>query len=138
MRHLLRWWLLAAWPPVGLWSGRFDWAYCPAEYGISTRRARRAVTSHDVLQNLQGPGAPRMRERLADIFGPADLILSVSRFNTGRLLENFPECRDRVAYVPNAAEDLFFEPAGAGERAAVRADLGLPPEVPYLPSGANF
>src|SRR3954471_18373293 len=138
MRHLLRWWRLAAWPPIETWSGPVDWAYCPAEYGLATRRARRAVTSHDVLQNLQGPGAPRMRERLAAIFGPADLILSVSRVNTERLLENFPECRGRVAYVPNAAEDLFFEPADAGERAAVRADLGLPPGVPYLLSVANF
>src|SRR4029079_10528567 len=40
--------------------------------------------------------------------------------------------------VPNAAEDLFFEPAAARERAAVREDLGLPPGVPYLLSVANF
>ena len=138
MRHLLRWWRMAPWPPVEFWSGPVDWVYCPSEYGVSTRRARRAVTSHDVLQNLQGGGAPRMKERLAGMFGRADLILSVSRFNTERLLEHFPDCRDRVAYVPNAAEDLFFEPAGAGERAAVRADLGLPPAVPYLLSVANF
>jgi alpha-1,3-rhamnosyl/mannosyltransferase len=137
MRHVLRWWRVAPWPPVELWSGPVDWAYCPSEYGLSTRRARRAVTSHDVLQNLQGADAGRMRERLAGVFGQADLIFSVSRFNTERLLEHFPACRDRVAYVPNAADDLFFEPA-AGEPAAVRADLGLPPGTPYLLSVANF
>ena len=32
MRHVLRWWRLASWPPLELWSGPVDWAYCPAEY----------------------------------------------------------------------------------------------------------
>jgi alpha-1,3-rhamnosyl/mannosyltransferase len=136
MRDLLRWWRLASWPPLELWSGPVDWAYSPAEYGLATRAARRAVTSHDVLQNLEA--APSMHLRLARVFGAADLILSVSRFNTERLLENFPGCGDRVAYVPNAAEDLFFEPAEPRELAAVPADLGLPPGVPYLLSVANF
>jgi alpha-1,3-rhamnosyl/mannosyltransferase len=136
MRDLLRWWRLVSWPPLELWSGSVDWAYSPAEYGLATRRARRAVTSHDVLQNLET--APSLRPRLARLFEGADLILSVSRFNTERLLENFPGCGDRVAYVPNAAEDLFFEPAEPRERAAVPADLGLPPGVPYLLSVANF
>jgi glycosyltransferase involved in cell wall biosynthesis len=40
--------------------------------------------------------------------------------------------------VPNAAEDLFFEPATTQERLQVRADLGLPAGVPYLLSVANF
>src|SRR5581483_5553903 len=48
------------------------------------------------------------------------------------------DCRDRVAYVPNAADDLFFEPATAPERASARGDLGLPEGVPYLLSVANF
>jgi alpha-1,3-rhamnosyl/mannosyltransferase len=136
MRDLLRWWRLASWPPLELWSGPVDWVYCPSEYGVATRRARRAVTSHDVLQNLQA--GPRARERLAEVFGRADLILSVSRFNTERLQEHFPECRWRVAYVPNAADDLFFEPATPRERASAWADLGLPEGVPYLLSVANF
>jgi alpha-1,3-rhamnosyl/mannosyltransferase len=136
MRNALRWWRLKPWPPVDWWSGPADWVYCPSEYFVPTRRARRAVTSHDVLQNLQGP--PRMRARLARVFGEAHLILSVSQFNTARLLEEFPDCAGRVAYVPNGAEDLFFEPATARERAAVRSDLGLPPNVPYLLSVANF
>src|SRR4051794_29635446 len=88
MRHVLRWWRLASWPPVEAWSGPVDWVYCPSEYGVATRCARRAVTSHDVLQNLQG--GPKIRDRLARVFGGADLILSVSRFNTERLLAHFP------------------------------------------------
>jgi alpha-1,3-rhamnosyl/mannosyltransferase len=138
IRHVLRWWRFASWPPLELWSGPVDWVYCPAEYGLATRRARRAVTSHDAAWLQDPAGAPARRARLAQVFGTADLILSVSRFNTERLLEHYPACRDRVAYVPNAPEDLFFEPAEPGERAAVNADLGLPPGVPYLLSVANF
>jgi alpha-1,3-rhamnosyl/mannosyltransferase len=43
-----------------------------------------------------------------------------------------------VAYVPNAAEDLFFDPAPAHERSRCHEDLGLPPGVPFLLSVANF
>ncbi len=136
-RDALRWWRIKPWPPVEWWTGPVDWVYFPAEYFIPTRQARRAVTSHDVLQNV-GQGPPRNRERLARVFGQADLILSVSRFNTERLVEFFPDCRDRVEYVPNAADDLFFEPATERERASARADLGVPEGVPYLLSVANF
>jgi alpha-1,3-rhamnosyl/mannosyltransferase len=135
-RHALRCWRLKPWPPIEWWSGAVDWVYCPAEYDLPTRRARRAVTSHDVLQNLQSH--PKFRERLGQTFRRADLILSVSRFNSAQLLEAYPDCRDKVAYVPNGADDLFFEPANERERASVRADLGLPPGVPYLISVANF
>ncbi len=135
-RDALRWWRVKPWPPVEWWTGPVDWVYCPAEYFVPTRAARRAVTSHDVFQNLQQ--GPKMRERLGRTFGQADRILSVSRFNTERLLEAFPECEGRIAQVPNGAEDLLFEPATARERASVRADLGLPPGVPYLLSVANF
>lgn len=137
-RNALRWWRLRPWPPVEWWTGGpVDWVYSPAEYLVPTRRARRAVTSHDILQDVKYR-PPRQRERLAQTFARADLILSVSRFNTERLLEHFPECAGKVAYVPNAADDLFFEPSTERERAGVRADLGLPPDVPYLLSVANF
>src|SRR4051812_12181813 len=135
-RDALRWWRLAGWPPVEWWSGAVDWVYTPAEYDVPSRRARRAVTSHDILQNLGSHS--RFRHRLARTFRRADLVLSVSRFNTERLLEAFPECAGRVAYVPNGAEDLFFEPPDERERDRVRTDLGLPPRVPYLISVANF
>ncbi len=136
-RDMLRLWRMTPWPPVECWTGPVDWVYSPAEYDVPTRRARRAVTSHDVLQDLT-LGGPKRRDRLARTFGRADLILSVSHFNTARLLEAFPAVRDRVAYVPNAADDLFFLPASDGERGHARADLGLPPGVPYLLSVASF
>jgi glycosyltransferase involved in cell wall biosynthesis len=136
-RDILRWWRLKPWPPIEWWTGEIDWIYCPAEFFVPTRNARRAVTSHDVWQTLQFE-LPRKRELLGRVFERANLILSVSHFNTDRLLEAFPACRDRVAYVPNGADDLFFEPATEHERARVRADLGLPQGLPYLLSVANF
>ncbi len=136
-RDLLRWWRIKPWPPIEWWTGPIDWVYCPAEFFVPARQARLAVTSHDVLQALQFD-PPRRREFLANVFERADLILSVSRYNTDQLLSAFPGCRGRVAYVPNAADDLFFEPAPSHERARVRADLGLPPNIPYLLSVANF
>ena len=136
-RDLLRWWRLRPWPPLDWIAGPADWVYCPAEYSVPARRARRAVTSHDVLQHLRFQPA-KNRELLAAAFRRADLILSVSHFNTRQLLDAFPWCEGRVAYVPNAADDLFFEPATPRERERVRADLGLPARVPYLLSVANF
>jgi alpha-1,3-rhamnosyl/mannosyltransferase len=136
-RDLLRWWRIKPWPPIEWLSGGADWVYCPAEYAVAKRRSRLAVTSHDVLQHLRFQ-PPKNRELLAAAFSRADLILSVSEFNTRQLIEAFPDCRGRVAQVPNAAEDLFFEPPTARERSQIRADLGLPPDVPYLLSVANF
>ncbi len=136
-RDILRWWRLTPWPPIEWWTGAVDWIYCPAEFFVPSRNALLAVTSHDVWQTLQFE-TPRKRELLGRVFERADLILSVSRFNTDRLLEAFPACRGRVAYVPNAADDLFFDLATDHQRSLVRPDLGLPPRVPYLLSVANF
>lgn len=136
-RNALRWWRLRPWPPIEWWTGAVDWVYCPAEYGVPTRQARRAITCHDILQDLQFRST-RKREWLGRLFNQVELILSVSHFNTGQLLNAFPGCAGRVEYVPNAADDLFFSPATERERAAVRNDLGLPPGMPYLLSVANF
>jgi len=136
-RNALRWWRFRPWPPLEWWAGAVDWVYSPAEYDVAARAARLAVTSHDALQDVRHR-PPRHRERLARTFAAADLILSVSRFNTDRLLEAFPGCEGRVAYVPNAADDLYFEPVPARDRAGVRESLGLPAGMPYLLSVANF
>ena len=137
-RDALRFWRVARMPAVEWWAGRVDWVYAPAEYYVPTRTARLAVTSHDALQDVR-LGSPRRKALLCKVFARADRVLSVSRFNTERLDEFFPEeTAGKVAEVPNAADDLFFEPATADERLAIRADLGLPAGMPYLLSVANF
>lgn len=136
-RWALRFWRVANWPPPDWWTGRVDWIYSPAEYGLPTKKARLAVTSHDVRQDLEYGGAGR-KGRLEKVFQRADLVLSVSRYNTERLVEAFPFCRDKVALVPNGADDLYFEPAPEEERSVVRGRLGIPSGRPYLLSVANF
>jgi glycosyltransferase involved in cell wall biosynthesis len=136
-RTMLRLWRVLGAPAVEWFGGPADWVYCPAEFYLPTRRARLAVTSHDVLQDLTH-GGPRRRVLLAKIVSRADLVCSVSHFNTRTLIEAFPACRDRTAYVPNAADDLFFESPDEAEVAAAWSDLGLPRPMPYLLSVANF
>ena len=136
-RDALRFWRVAGGPGLEWWTGPVDWVYCPSELHVPTRRARRAVTSHDVLQDVR-LGGPRRQALLARVFEGADLVLSVSRFNTAKLLDMYPVCRGKVAYVPNAAEEIFFGEATPRERAAVRIDLGLPPGLSYLISVASF
>ncbi len=137
MPNALRVWRTLGGPGVEWWSGRVDWVYAPAELFVPTRRAKLAVTSHDVLQDVRF-GGPRRQALLARVFDRADLILSVSHFNTARLVAMYPNCVGKVAYVPNAADDLFFEACTQRERDAVRADLSLPPKIPYLISVAGF
>jgi alpha-1,3-rhamnosyl/mannosyltransferase len=135
-RDVVRWWRIKPWPPIEWWIGAVDWVYSPAEYFIAARRTKLAVTSHDVLQTLRFE-PPRKRELLGRVFERADLILSVSHYNTSQLLSAFSIPEERVAYVPNGADDLFFQKASDQERSRVHADLGLPPQVPYLLSVAN-
>jgi glycosyltransferase involved in cell wall biosynthesis len=137
-RDALRVWRAIDRPPLEWWTGAVDWVYAPAEYYVPTRSARLAVTSHDALQDVT-LGGPRRKALLSKVFAKAARVLSVSKFNTERLVEHFPEeTKDKLAYVPNAADDLFFEPATPAERAGIRADLGLPVDLPYLLSVANF
>ncbi len=136
-RNALRFWRVAGAPPLEWRTGSLDWVYCPSEMFVPTRKARLAVTSHDILQDVRF-GGPRRQGLLARVFDRADLVLSVSQFNTVKLLEMYPNCRGKVAHVPNAAEEIFFGEATPRERAAVRADLGLPRGLPYLISVASF
>ena len=106
-------------------SARLD--LLPGRILCADARRQRAVTSHDVLQLLRFE-PPRKRDLLGRVFDPADLILSVSHFNTDRLLEAFPTCQDRVAYVPNGADDLFFETAADHERTGSARTWGCPPD----------
>src|SRR5437763_7176671 len=57
-RNALRFWRVAGGPPLEWWSGPQDWVYAPAELHVPTRKARRAVTGHDVLPDVRF-GGPR-------------------------------------------------------------------------------
>ncbi|GIW89514.1 MAG: hypothetical protein KatS3mg108_3838 [Isosphaeraceae bacterium] len=137
LRQMLRFWRVAGWPALEQFTGPLDWIYAPAEFFIPSRIARRAVTSHDLLQDLT-LGSPRRLALLSRIFRSANLILSVSDFNSNRIRQSFPTLAAPITLVPNAPDDLFFEPPTPAERSTIRAHLGLPPDLPYLLSVANF
>ena len=137
-RDALRCWRLAPWPPVEWWTGAVDWVYCPAEYVVPTRRARRAVTSHDVLQDLT-LGGPRRRERLAGR-SPRPTWSCRSRGSTpSGSSRRSPAARAGWRTSPTRAEDLFFEPADrARAGGGPRPTWGCRRGCPYLLSVANF
>ena len=136
-RQMIRLWRVLGRPRLDRWTGPIDWVYCPSEYFVPTGRSLLAVTSHDILQDISF-GGPRRQALLARIFRRASLIASVSHYNSSQLLDAFPHCHDRVVYVPNAADELFHEPASELERVQIRSNLGLSAQHPFLLSVANF
>ena len=88
--------------------------------------------------NTCGFSPPRIASFWLRAFGKADLILSVSHFNTRQLVEAFPRLRGPGCSCSQRRGGPVLragQPAGARQ---VRADLAVPPRVPYLLSVANF
>jgi alpha-1,3-rhamnosyl/mannosyltransferase len=136
-RTMLRYWWLSSWPPITTWTGQTDWIYAPAELAVAKGRAKLAVTSHDIAQDLRWQ-PPRRKALLDRLFQTADKVFSVSPFNTSELLNAYPHLEGRVTLVPNAADEVFNTPASDQEKAGVRRELGLTNQKPYLLSVANF
>ena len=137
-RDLLRWWRIQPWPPIEWWTGPVDWVYCPAEFFVPTRQARRAVTSHDVLQNLRFE-PPRRRELLAQRIRagrPDPVGLAVQHRAAAGGIPRLSGSRRLRAQRRGRPVFRAGRPPTSASR--VRADLGLPPQVPYLLSVANF
>jgi glycosyltransferase involved in cell wall biosynthesis len=120
-------WLEKAWsvinfPAADRWCRGADWVYCPMEAYVPTARARLAVTVH--CMNWFEPELPwyaaakadrvRWSVKLRRAFRRDDvLILAVSEFLKGRLVELFAIRPDRIAVVGNGVEDAYFQ-VGAG------------------------
>lgn len=120
-------WLEKAWAVLGMpaadrWCSGTDWVYCPMEAYVPTRRARLAVTVHCL--NWFEPELPwhasagreraRWRMRVGRAFRRDDvLILAVSEFLKGRIVELFGLRPERIAVVGNGVEEAYFQ-AGEG------------------------
>ena len=126
-------WSVAGFPPAEWWAGPADWVYCPAEAYVPTRVARLAVTVH--CMNWFEPALPwyaasrgernRWRVRLWRAYRRPDvLVLTVSEFLKGRLVELFGIRPERIAVVGNGVEAAYY--------AAADAAPGPAPERPYL------
>lgn len=111
---------------VDRWIGDADWVYCPKEQPVLTRRARLAVTVHDVMAlepRIPGmPGRPGLRSRLRwrlllrRIVERADLIATVSEFTKRRILELFPHVdEERIVVVGNGISACYFSERENGD-----------------------
>ncbi len=133
-------WLEKAWslvnaPAADRWCREADWVYCPMEAYVATAKARLAVTVH--CMNWFEPDLPwyaavkadraRWRLKLRRAFRRDDvLILAVSEFLKGRLVELFDIRPERIAVVGNGVEAAYYQAAVAPPAADRRGS------APYL------
>jgi glycosyltransferase involved in cell wall biosynthesis len=101
------------------WCGEVDWVYSPKEQPVATRRARLAVTVHDLLpfepsvSGLERGVHPltslRWRILMRRIIERGNLIAIVSEFTRRRLLELF-KIRDdkRLVVIGNGVAPCYF------------------------------
>lgn len=106
---------------IDRWSGNVDWIYSPKEQPVATRRARLAVTVHDVLPFEQNvPGMPRPISRstvmrwtflMRRILERAQLIATVSEFTRQRLIELLHvHDENRIVVIGNGVGSTYFLP----------------------------
>jgi glycosyltransferase involved in cell wall biosynthesis len=123
-------WAIFNAPKVDRWIGPTDWIYCPAEAYVASR-ARQAITIHATY--FFEPGlVPQQNRGFLTWFGQlfrcivrrADLLLTVSQFMRGRLVELFNADPAKIVVVGNGVEDAYF---GRGAQPS-----GFDPQNPYL------
>jgi glycosyltransferase involved in cell wall biosynthesis len=117
---MVRSWGLFDWPSFESLGGSADWLYLPADGYVSTRKAKLAVTVHDVYK-LERP-APfenkllhhyaRLRHQIiyARAAQHAERILTVSQFSADRIMHHLKVASNRIEIVGNGVSDIFFQP----------------------------
>lgn len=125
-----RWWRVTHWPALERWTGAANWVYSPSEAYVPTRRAKLAVTVHDLHAFERDlPWSHTSQHRVfglkwAALMRPivkhADLLLTVSEFTKHRLREFLHVDESRVVVVGNGVEDVYFAPAIATDGPMLR------------------
>jgi len=115
-------WVGLNWPPIERWVEDCDWVYCPAESYVPCRKARLAVTVHDLhpfekeLPWSKAIGhrkfALKWRILFSRIVEEAELLLVVSEFTKSRLITLLGVDEKAIRVIGNGVEDLFFGHAG--------------------------
>lgn len=117
-------WTLLGGPPADRFCMGADWVYCPKNDFIPLRHIKLAVTIHGAHE--LDPAMPqtnslrsrlnRIRRRISyrRIVQRADLILTVSEFLKGQLIDWFDADETKIEIVGNGVEEVFFE-VGSGE-----------------------
>ena len=120
-RQQLRWIVLNGPPAEHYWPDT-QLVHCTAESYVPVRNARLAVTCHDAQHFEAGAhrtslwlAKQRFKWRLlfARLEREADMLQMISNFAADRTAHFFPNLRDRLRVVPNAASDSFFQPPTA-------------------------
>lgn len=131
-RQQLMWFLRDAPVAESYWP-ECEVVHCSAESYVPVRRAKLAVTCHDM--QLFEPGAHGMSRWLLQqrakwwllyrrLEAKADMLHAISAFTAERMAHYFPGVRDRIRVVPNAVSESFFaEPTDAG--VLLREALGV-------------
>lgn len=126
-------WKVFGRPRADRWCPAADWVYCPAEAVVPVRRARLAVTVHDL--HAFEPGLPwsnaawhrwfrlRWRAMFHQLARFAGVYLAVSEFTKRRLVELLQVDPARIRVVGNGVEDVYYSPP---------ADPPRPADPPYV------
>jgi glycosyltransferase involved in cell wall biosynthesis len=131
--------------PLDRWADGADWIYCPKEQPVGVRRARLAVTVHDLLsceppvQGLQITLSLRTRllwrMTMARVLARAHLIATVSRFTRNRLVELFDlGDRRRIVVIGNGVDEIFQRAADPADEHMLN-QLGVQPRRYLLAVG---
>jgi len=142
-------WIVAGHPHADRWLPEADWVYCPRNDFIPVRHTRVAVTIHGAHQ--LDPSMPqssdlwarlnRLRCRTAyrRMVKQAEVVLTVSEFLKGRVVEWFSINPQKVYVVGNGVEPEFFrvaeEPRGCSGEPADRPFVLCVGGLNYLDGG---
>lgn len=117
---MVRSWGLFDWPSFESLGGEADWLYLPADGYVSTRKAKLAVTVHDVykleppapFENKRQHHYARLRHQIiyARAAQHAERILTVSQFSADRIMHHLKITSDRIDIIGNGVSDAFFQP----------------------------
>lgn len=104
-------------PRVDRWLGGADWLYCPKELFVPVAQIRSAVTVHDLYRlepayrQLFSPTDVHRRWILKRALRQADLVLAVSEFTKGRIVDLVGIPGEKIRMVGNGVDEGFFEVA---------------------------
>lgn len=106
-------WWRTEWPPVEVFSGRFDVFHAP-NYLLPPLLGTGVLTVHDLgfMRHPELCAAPELRFRdvLPRTARRARRIIVSSSFGVREFEAFFPDLADRVRVVPLAVRDVFFDP----------------------------
>jgi glycosyltransferase involved in cell wall biosynthesis len=123
-RRRIEWaWNLLRFPNADKWAIGTDWVYAPAESYLPLKRSRMALTIHcvnwleDDLPWSRDPGILRLRSRWKLFYRPVRtdksvVVLTVSEFLKGRLVEICGIEPERIHVVGNGVEPAYFHASG--------------------------